>query len=509
MKIRKMTATFGCLDGAVLELSGGVNVMRLPNEGGKSTWAAFLLCMFYGLDPKRSVKGKLSDKERFAPWSGKAMEGTVELSFRGRELVLQRTSTAAKPFGVLKVWDRTTGLEVPSVTAETCGETFFGVSREVFRRTAFINGEDLTVTQGQELSLRLNALAAAGRETDSFELADSRLKTWQHRLRYHNTGAIVKAQQELDAALQGAQAQKNLPPQDVLLRLLGKLSEEPSDDPCPAALQNTDPEALPEQARKDLSKRKTGLFLSAALAAAFLAAAFLHTLVWLLPCAVSAGGFVWLLLAKGLCKKYGVGKVSDILSTAVWWRERKKEQLEQAMILQTVQEFAPWVETPDDAQTALRQALCIEAPTEEKIAALHKTLEELENKEQAILLARQALDEANKQLRRTYVPQLTKAAGQYLQRLTLGRYNGLVMNESMELSVRRADGFVRPLAAFSTGTKDQTWLALRLAMTKLLLPAHGPVIMDDALLTFDKEREDAAMALLEQENRQILVFSCK
>ena len=83
------------------------------------------------------------------------------------------------------------------------------------------------------------------------------------------------------------------------------------------------------------------------------------------------------------------------------------------------------------------------------------------------------------------------------------------MNESMELSVRRADGFVRPIAAFSTGTKDQTWLALRLAMTKLLLPAHGPVIMDDALLTFDKEREDAAMALLEQENRQILVFSCK
>ena len=509
MKIRKMTATFGCLDGAVLELSGGVNVMCLPNEGGKSTWAAFLLCMFYGLDPKRSVKGKLSDKERFAPWSGKAMEGTVELSVRGRELVLQRTSTAAKPFGVLKVWDKTTGLEVPSLTADNCGVTLFGASREVFRRTAFLNGEDLTVSQGQELSRRLNALAAAGRETDSFELADNRLKTWQHRLRYHNTGTIVKVRQELDAALQGAQAQKELPSEDVLLRLLGKLCLETSGENCPAALQNSDPDDMPEQARKDLSKRKTGIFLAAALTAVFLAAGLLHTPVWLLPCAVSAGGLVWMLLSKGLCKKYGVGKISEILPTAVWWRERKKEQLEQAMILQTVQEFAPWVETADDAKAALQQALRIEAPAEEKIASLHKTLEELEKKEKAIILARQALDTANKQLRRTYVPQLTKAAGEYLRQLTLGSYDGLVMNEEMELSVRQTDGLIRPLASLSTGTKDQTWLALRLAMTKLLLPPDAPVIMDDALLTFDKDRERAAMALLEKENRQIIVFTCR
>ena len=79
----------------------------------------------------------------------------------------------------------------------------------------------------------------------------------------------------------------------------------------------------------------------------------------------------------------------------------------------------------------------------------------------------------------------------------------------MELSVRQSDGLLRPLAALSRGTQDQTWLALRLAMTNLLLPEGAPVVLDDALLTFDKEREKAAMAVLEQEARQVILFSCR
>jgi hypothetical protein len=66
-----------------LELADGVNWMVMANETGKSTWAAFLAAMFYGLDPKRAGKNRLSDKERYEPWSGRAMEGMVELEFEG------------------------------------------------------------------------------------------------------------------------------------------------------------------------------------------------------------------------------------------------------------------------------------------------------------------------------------------------------------------------------------------------------------------------------------------
>ena len=37
MKIKRMTATFGALEGATLNLEEGLNLLQLPNEGGKST----------------------------------------------------------------------------------------------------------------------------------------------------------------------------------------------------------------------------------------------------------------------------------------------------------------------------------------------------------------------------------------------------------------------------------------------------------------------------------------
>ena len=48
MKLLRMTATFGRLDHETLTLTDGLNLLQLPNEAGKSTWAEFLLAMFYG-----------------------------------------------------------------------------------------------------------------------------------------------------------------------------------------------------------------------------------------------------------------------------------------------------------------------------------------------------------------------------------------------------------------------------------------------------------------------------
>ena len=80
MKIKRMTASFGGLEGARLELGPGLNVIQAPNEGGKSTWAGFLKAMLYGIDTRdRDRKGYLADKNRYQPWSGAPMEGELVL----------------------------------------------------------------------------------------------------------------------------------------------------------------------------------------------------------------------------------------------------------------------------------------------------------------------------------------------------------------------------------------------------------------------------------------------
>ena len=46
-------------------------------------------------------------------------------------------------------------------------------------------------------------------------------------------------------------------------------------------------------------------------------------------------------------------------------------------------------------------------------------------------------------------------------------------------------------------------------MTRLLLPEGTPLWLDDALLTFDAERTAAALNVLAQENRQVILLQCR
>ena len=181
MVILRMQATFGCLDGAVLELSDGLNCLVLPNGAGKSTWAAFLTAMFYGVDPAaRKSRGRLPVRLQFAPWSGKPMAGTVHLKLETREIVLERTS-AARPMDTFRAYDPVTGQAVAGLTGDNCGQVLWGVERAVFLRTAMIGG-DLSVTADQALLQRLQNLASTGRESDSARAAAETLKAWKNPL---------------------------------------------------------------------------------------------------------------------------------------------------------------------------------------------------------------------------------------------------------------------------------------------------------------------------------------
>ena len=87
MKIKSMTATFGGLKNAKLTPGPGLTLIHAPNEGGKSTWAAFWRAMLYGIDTRdRDKKGYLADKNRYPPWSGARMEGELVLELAGRDL---------------------------------------------------------------------------------------------------------------------------------------------------------------------------------------------------------------------------------------------------------------------------------------------------------------------------------------------------------------------------------------------------------------------------------------
>ena len=197
MRIYKMTATFGKLEHATLELEPGLNIITAPNEWGKSTWCAFLVAMLYGLDTRaKSTKTALADKERYAPWSGSPMAGRIDLNWDGRDITIERRTKRRIPLGEFQAYETASGLPVPELTAANCGAMLLGVEQSVFRRAGFIRHADLPVTQDEALRRRLNALVTTGDDSGAADHLAEELKNLKNRCRYNRTGLLPQAETE-------------------------------------------------------------------------------------------------------------------------------------------------------------------------------------------------------------------------------------------------------------------------------------------------------------------------
>ena len=197
MDILHLTATFGRLEHQELTLSPGLNVLYAPNETGKSTWGAFIRTMLYGLSTRE--RGPLADKNRFAPWSGAAMQGRMDVSAaEGVYTLLRDTKRASSPMGEFSCTYTGTATPVAGITAQNAGEALLGVPREVFERSAFIGQNALAVDQDAELERRIAALITTGEEDTSYSQSYERLKKQLNRRKHNKTGLIPALEREID-----------------------------------------------------------------------------------------------------------------------------------------------------------------------------------------------------------------------------------------------------------------------------------------------------------------------
>lgn len=199
MKLLRMTACFGRMDFDSLELQDGLNLFYLPNEGGKSTWCAFLLTMLYGFHPRaRDKKGMPSEKNRYRPWNGKPMEGLLDCFHNGSRILLRHHSADGIPMGSFSAIYADSGDPVPGLTAENVGMRLTGVGREIFERSLLIRQTHLAVSQRKELEARISALISSGDEQISWSQVEARLREWQlpRQSRKHSRLSELEAEEQ-------------------------------------------------------------------------------------------------------------------------------------------------------------------------------------------------------------------------------------------------------------------------------------------------------------------------
>lgn len=197
MRIKKLTATFGALENAVLEPGEGLTVITAPNEAGKSTWAAFWRAMLYGISTREQNKaGFLADKTRYLPWSGVPMSGEAQLEWQGKEITLRRSPTKTNPFGEFQAVYTASGDLVPGLTAANAGEQLAGVGKEVYLRSAFVGQGGAAIGASQELEARIAALATSGEEDVAYSAVERTLKDWRNRRRLNRSNGLIPQMEE-------------------------------------------------------------------------------------------------------------------------------------------------------------------------------------------------------------------------------------------------------------------------------------------------------------------------
>ena len=168
-------------------------------------------------------------------------------------------------------------------------------------------------------------------------------------------------------------------------------------------------------------------------------------------------------------------------------------------------------ETLTDAEVQSRAARL--GMLTEQEAELLSRREQLQGEYDAIALAMEVLSQADTNLQNRFSPALGERAASIFTNLTGGRYNRVLLDRSMTPSAQQADQLTpREGSQLSQGTADQLYLAVRLAVCDLVLPPENavPIVLDDALSSFDDQRCAAALDYLrkEAEKRQILLFTC-
>ena len=128
-------------------------------------------------------------------------------------------------------------------------------------------------------------------------------------------------------------------------------------------------------------------------------------------------------------------------------------------------------------------------------------------------LAMQVLTESFAEVRRSYGSVLDSKTGEIFSGITGGRYQSLNVSKSFDISVQKADQFGTFDSAYlSSGTVDQAYLSLRLALSELINDSDDslPIMLDDSLAQFDDNRQKIAIEYLNEysNKNQIIMFTC-
>lgn len=147
---------------------------------------------------------------------------------------------------------------------------------------------------------------------------------------------------------------------------------------------------------------------------------------------------------------------------------------------------------------------------EEKLNNYEDQLKELLEYNEAINIAKEALDKAYTEMKENVTPEFTQNLSKAIQNISNNKYKTVKVSDESGLMVETKNGNYIPADMLSIGTIDQLYLSLRISSINELTKENMPIILDETFAYFDRERLVNVLEFLNQEykNRQIIILTC-
>ena len=129
---------FGRLHRAEFDFSKNPTVLFARNGYGKSTLAAFLKCMFYGMPDSRMKTASGNVRLKYKPWQGGVYGGSLTFEKGGKLYLVRRVFGDGYKGDDCKIYDASTHLLTSDFSgAESLGHALFGVDGAAYEKLAY------------------------------------------------------------------------------------------------------------------------------------------------------------------------------------------------------------------------------------------------------------------------------------------------------------------------------------------------------------------------------------
>lgn len=186
---------FGTLSHYSLYFSEGLTVIKEANGFGKTTLAAFIRTMFYGL-PRASKNLSKNDRKRYMPWQGGKYGGNLIFESNGKQFRIERFFGDTPNQDTFSIIDLKTKKKT-SRFSENVGQDLFELDSDSFERSTFMPQQyQETSLTTSSIQAKLSDLVEDTNDINNFDKAVSALRAKRTILRQYrgSAGSIDTAQ---------------------------------------------------------------------------------------------------------------------------------------------------------------------------------------------------------------------------------------------------------------------------------------------------------------------------